>query len=197
MKRIFIILPIFALFLNLAAQSTNEDGIRIIGRNNTYDVGILNGDTVCVLQAVYCFPYKNKKEYEKYWKLVRNIKKVYPYAKLANYRLKQLNDNLSQISTERGRKAYVKVVEEQMKAEFKEDLMKLTISQGRILIKLIDRETGNTSYQLVKELRGTFTAFFWQGIARIFGNNLKDKYDANGDDKMIEDIIKRIDRGQI
>lgn len=190
---------IILLFLSnlLFSQNINDDGIAIIGHNKTYNIGLLNGDTVCVLEPVYCFAFKNKKEAEKYWKLVRNVKKVYPYAKLANYRLKQLNESLAKIPTERHRKAYVKTVETQMKAEFKEELMKMTISQGRILIKLIDRETGNTSYQLVKDLRGSFSAFFWQGIARIFGNNLKDKYDATGDDKMIEDIINRIDRGQI
>jgi hypothetical protein len=73
----------------------------------------------------------------------------------------------------------------------------LTVTQGRILIKLIDRETGNTSYSLVKELRGSLQAFFWQGLARLFGSNLKSEYDANGQDVQIEAIVQQIERGEL
>lgn len=91
----------------------------------------------------------------------------------------------------------MKQVEQELLVEFEDDLKQLTITQGRILIKLVDRETGSTSYELVKELRGTFSAFFWQTLARLFGSNLKSVYDPYGEDRLIEEIIFLIDRGQL
>jgi len=87
------------------------------------------------------------------------------------------------------------VVEENLKKEFTEDLKNLTITQGRILIKLIDRETGKSSYTLIKELRGSFSAFMWQSLASLFNSSLKVEYDAEGEDKPIEDAIRLIESG--
>lgn len=84
-----------------------------------------------------------------------------------------------------------------MKEKFEKDLKKLTFNQGTILIKLVDRETGTTSYNLVKELRGSFQAFFWQSLARLFGSTLKSEYDAEGDDAAIESIVRSIEKGEI
>ena len=85
------------------------------------------------------------------------------------------------------------MVESDLRAEYEEELMKLTVTQGKILIKLVDRETGNSSYNLVKELRNGLTAFFWQGLARLFGNDLKTEYDAIAFDKDIEQIVASIE----
>ena len=93
------------------------------------------------------------------------------------------------------RDKYIKESEKKLFDEFEKPLKHLTITQGRILIKLIDRETGNTSYQLIKTLKGNFSAFLWQGIARLFGSSLKSEYDAEGDDKAIEAIVNAIDAG--
>ncbi|MBK7854737.1 MAG: DUF4294 domain-containing protein [Bacteroidetes bacterium] len=87
--------------------------------------------------------------------------------------------------------------EDEMKARFDAELKKLTMTQGRILIKLIDRETGNTSYTLVKELRGNLSAFYWQGLAKLFGSNLKTEFDAQGEDAAIEQICRAIERGEL
>jgi hypothetical protein len=84
-----------------------------------------------------------------------------------------------------------------LRAQFENELVNLTITQGKILIKLVDRETGNTTYEVLKELKGGFSAFIFQGIARLFGSNLKSEYDAKEEDRMIEDIIVRIENGQI
>ena len=89
----------------------------------------------------------------------------------------------------------MKQVEKELLDEYEDDLKKLTITQGRILIKLVDRETGATSYELVKELRGSFSAFFWQAFARIFGSTLKAEYDPYGEDRLIEEIVLLIDNG--
>jgi hypothetical protein len=91
----------------------------------------------------------------------------------------------------------MKQAEEEIEAEYGQELRDLTISQGKILIKLIDRETGNSSYDLVADLRGEFRAVFYQAFARIFGYNLKIKYDPEGEDKDIELIVRMIENGQL
>jgi hypothetical protein len=97
--------------------------------------------------------------------------------------------------TEKERKEYLKNVEKDVFAQYEGDMRQMTITQGRLLIKLIDRETQNTSYTLIKDYRGKFAAVFWQGIARIFGTNLKEQYDPFGEDALIESIILEIDAG--
>ena len=101
------------------------------------------------------------------------------------------------LKTDKQKKEYIKQVEKEIRNEFEGDLRNLTITQGRILIKLIDRETGNTSYDLVKELRGAFPAIFWQTLARVFGSNLKSRFDAEGEDKLLNEIVVMIENGQL
>jgi len=133
------------------------------------------------------------KRYQNYSKLKKDVRIALPYAKLAAAKLNEIDANVSKYKTEKEKQAYIKAEEKILKEKFTNELTNLTINQGRILIKLIDRETGNTTYALVKELRGRFQAFFWQGIARIFGSNLKVEYDANKEDAAIEQIIKELE----
>ncbi|PKP34668.1 MAG: DUF4294 domain-containing protein [Bacteroidetes bacterium HGW-Bacteroidetes-17] len=162
---------------------------------------IVNGDTIPVVQLnevnVSAYRIVEKNEFRQMTRLIRNIKKVYPYAKIAGLKLKEYNDILLQTPDEKEQKKILKRAEQELKDEFGEDLKKLTFSQGKILIKLIDRETGNCSFDLVKELRGGFTAFFYQAFARIFGYNLKEKYDPKGEDSIIELIVMMIENGSI
>ncbi|MCF6185115.1 MAG: DUF4294 domain-containing protein [Bacteroidales bacterium] len=97
----------------------------------------------------------------------------------------------------RERRNYINEKEKELKKEFEGDIRNMTYSQGRILIKLVDRQTGNTTYQIVKHFKGGVSAFFWQGIARIFQTNLKYEYDPDGTDKWIEEIVVRIENGQL
>ncbi len=138
-----------------------------------------------------------KSDFRKYDRLVYNIKKVYPYARIVRKRLQKVNEEIMNITDEKERKRYLKGVEKQVFAEYEGDIKQLTISQGKILIKLIDRETRNTSFDLIREYRGKISAAFWQGIARIFGTNLKEEYDPYGDDILIEVIINEIDAGTL
>jgi hypothetical protein len=159
-----------------------------------------NGDTIpnARLPVVDVFAKasrKQKRDRANYDRLVYNVKKTLPYARIAASRIKEINEHLSTLKTEKEKDAYLKKAEKDMFAEFEAPLRKLTFSQGRILIKLIDRETGNTSYSLVKDYKGGMSAFFWQSVARIFGANLKDDYDEDGEDGMIEQIISQIDAG--
>jgi Domain of unknown function (DUF4294) len=142
-------------------------------------------------------PRKERREYRQYEKLVSNIKKVYPYALIVRAKLIEVNSELQNYPDERERKRYLRDVEKDVFAKYQNDIENMTISQGRLLIKLIDRETQNTSYVLIRDYRGKFSASFWQGIARIFGSNLKDEYDPYGEDALIEAIINEIDAGRL
>jgi hypothetical protein len=140
---------------------------------------------------------EKRSDLRKYDRLVFNIKRVYPYAVMVRVRLSQVNDELKNIKDEKQRKDYLKTVEKSVFAEYEDDIQSMTITQGRLLIKLIDRETLNTSFALIREYRGRLSASFWQGIARLFGTNLKEEYDAYGDDALIELIIREIDAGRL
>ncbi len=131
-----------------------------------------------------------------YLRLKRDVLRAYPYAKIASDKLISVNDTLSLIKRTRERKKYIKESEKRMKAEFEEELKRLTVNQGKILIKLVDRETGSTGYEIVKELRGPFEAMFWQTMAKMFGSTLKMEYDPNGEDKLIEGIVRSIESGE-
>ncbi|MCB0804535.1 MAG: DUF4294 domain-containing protein [Bacteroidales bacterium] len=130
-------------------------------------------------------------------KLVYNVKKVYPYAKLAGIKLNEYEDILKNAKNDAERREIMKEAEQQLRDEFEDDIKKLTFTQGIILIKLVDRETGNSSYVLIQELRGKFMAFFWQTFARLFGYNLKTEYDPEGEDRDIEEIVVMIENGEI
>lgn len=138
-----------------------------------------------------------RSEYRKYERLIYNIKRVYPYALMVRKQLDKVNEEMKNLKDEKSRKAYMREVEKDVFAEYEGDMRQMTMTQGRLLIKLIDRETQNTSYNLIKDYRGKFTAAFWQGIARIFGTNLKEEYDAYGEDALIELIIMEIDAGRL
>lgn len=163
--------------------------------------GIISGnDTIPLIELEEVRVYE-RQEFEYLYqkrrnrRLVRNVKIAYPYAKIAGERLLELDRRLAAIKGEKARKEIVDEAETVIMDEFEKEVRRLTITQGIILVKLIDRETGRTSYQVIRELKGRVTAFFWQGIARIFGNNLKAEYDPNGEDMLIEDIVRGIEAG--
>lgn len=163
---------------------------------------IIEGDTFIfsTLPTFHFFSpkvFKSKREEQQYTRLVRNVKRVYPYARIAGIKLREYNDLMMATSSEKERKAIMKRAEADLEAEFGKELKKLTFSQGVILLKLIDRETGQTGYDLVAELRGSFRAFFWQGLGRLFGYNLKMTYEPYGSDKEIEEIVLKIMFGQL
>ena len=190
---VFTILFFSFIASGLLAQST--DRIVVMAQ-------IIDDDTLIIIPLPeYCvnakLPRKLKAKFRAHSKLVYHVKKVYPYARLAGIKLNEYEDILMAAQSDKERRQLMKQAEDELKAEFEDDLKKLTFKQGLILIKLVDRETGNTSYKLVQELRGKFTAFFWQAFARLFGYNLKIEYDPLGEDKEIEDIVVMIENGQI
>lgn len=191
------------LFLVVSINLFSQDDIappetKIPLRVNAIVVGV---DTFAyvslpMVSVEAAMPFATKRKYAEWTRLKHNVKKAYPYAILASARLKQYEMVLEKLPNDDTRKAYMAVAEKQLQKEFGEELKKLTVSQGRILIKLIDRETGNTSYTLVKQLRGSFSAFMWQSLASLFGSSLKTEYDPEGEDRLIELAIKQIEAGQ-
>lgn len=161
---------------------------------------VIGGDTIpyIELKPVNFFApriFANRWQAQRYERLVYNVKKVYPYARLAGIKLREYNDELAAMKTESERRRAVRQIEKDIRAEFEADLMRLTRTQGMILIKLIDRETRFTSYDLLKDFRGMVSAVFWQSLGRIFGYNLKTNYDPYGEDSLIEEIVLMIEAG--
>jgi len=195
----FIIMSVLLALLTQFVPAQDTIRMTLVG----YPVSALvrDGDTILIsqLDEVVIKPRSRNatRDLRQYRKLIYNVKKVYPYAKLAGNKFGEVNANMQSLTTNRERREYIRQVEEEILKQYENDLKELTITQGRILIRLIDRETSQTSYEVVKDLRGAFQAAFWQAIARIFGSNLKTEYDAEGEDKMIEEIMVMIEKGQL
>lgn len=194
MTRIVCYIILFVILSPLAYGQSPRNLITVKAK-------ILNGDTIPVmdlpeLRIKGYKKYRSPSDQRRYDRLVRNVKKVYPYARLAGIKLREYDQMMVGLSEKEQKKLYKKA-EEDLKAQFGEELKKLTVTQGHILLKLVDRETGNPTYNIVKELRGTFVAFFWQNLSRLFGYNLKEKYDPHGRDSEIEFIVQQIEAGLI
>jgi hypothetical protein len=129
------------------------------------------------------------------WTRLRNAVYVtYPYARKAGQVINEINERLALIPNKDKKKQYIKTREKELKKEFTDPLTNLSIYQGKILMKLINRQTGNSCYDLISEYKGGFSAGFWQTVAFLFNSSLKQPYDAHGDDKVIEDIVQEVER---
>ncbi|TSA24403.1 MAG: DUF4294 domain-containing protein [Bacteroidetes bacterium] len=161
---------------------------------------IIDGDTVPFVEvkSIYVYPpyeFKSNRQRVRYSRLVYNIQKVYPYAKLAGENLEAFRKVMDTIATDKERRQYARQAEQELEDRFGDEIRDLTFSQGKILIKLIYRQTGNSSFEIVRELRGKFSAFIWQTLASLFGYDLKTGYDPEGEDRQIEEIILLINQG--
>jgi hypothetical protein len=190
---IIVLFVINSLSSGLMAQVTGE--IVVPAR-------IINGDTMPLFSlpevTVFSFrPFKTAKDEQNVKRLVNNVKKVYPYAKLAAAKLKYYDQLAQNASSDKERDRITKRAEEDLKTQFEADIESMTRTQGKLLIKLIDRETGKSSYEIIKLSRGGFRAIFWQSMSSVFGLNLKERYEKEGDDATIEMIINLIDKGAI
>jgi ribosomal protein S17E len=190
-----ISLPV-TLFILCTAAATGQER-----DSSRFGIGIVTGQDTIIernIKEVWVYPARQFKSarYEKqYWRLVQRIKKVLPYAKTANQLLRKYEPEYLTLKTDRDKRKLIKRVEDELMAQYKEEFKKMSITDGKVLIKLIDRETGRTSFTLIREFRGAFIATFWQGIARLFGNNLKDEFDPYGEDLLIDEIATMIEIG--
>ncbi|MFO7791112.1 MAG: DUF4294 domain-containing protein [Bacteroidales bacterium] len=198
MKTVFVVI---ALCLGLVVQSHSQ-------QKTVYEPPEVNLDSLFVHSEqhvmmgpeVLVFPEMNKKSrsgQRKFDRLTRYFLKVYPYAKLINETIDDIESDLDKFQDDRLKKQYIRYREKQLREKYGKDIRKLTISQGLLLIKLIDRETGDTSYEILQEFKGGFLAGMYQGVARLFGHDLKKGYDPKGEDKEIEILVKLYENGQL
>ncbi len=197
-KYIILFVCLSSFFVEMYAQEESNDGYLVPAIVDE------NGDTLpnLLLPQVYVYPvlvFKDKKQEKFYWKTVRDVKKTLPYAKLVSKMLKEIDKDLAALPNDRERKKYMEAKEEELLATYKPILKRFTLSQGKMMIRLVDRECNKTSYQLIKQFRGGFRAVFWQGFAKMLGANLKVSYDANTneEDRIVERVINLVEAGQL
>ena len=203
---------VFALFLLLSFQTKAQSNLKdstlkkdtIQKQDSTQKrdryvvrigVEIVDGDTMSMYlinQFVKSKETITQEEKDNYAKLVRYVKKALHYAKLAAFRLQMMEDNLNLLTTEKARKKYIKESEKAVKKQFMDDLKNFYVEEGKILLKLIHRETGKTTWDILKNYRGTFETLFWQAMAKTYDANMKVTYDPVID-YQIEEIIKSLE----
>lgn len=194
-KYTFII--ICSLFI-FTANSSAQEAAQMVKRVYVVD----GNDTIPMfsLRPVHIFPpykFKNKKERQEYTKLVRDVKKTYPYAKMVAASIIETYEYMETLPDEKARQKHLEEVQKYMMDRYKPEMKKMTKSQGKILIKLIDRECNTSSYNIVKSLLGDLKAGLYNVFAGMFGNSLKAKYDPEGKDREIENIVLQIEDGTV
>ena len=194
LKSILLILIFFVVISELQAQQADTSEMMM---------GIIVGDDTIIhrnIDEVKVMPkrkFKNKRHYRRYSRYVAKVKKVYPLAVKARELLEEYEPQYIALEDNRDKRKLMKQVEKELLAEHMDELKKWSISDGRILLKLIDRETERTPYALIKDFRGGVSAVFWQGIARLFKNDLKSEYDPIEEDRILEEIVVMIEAGYL
>jgi hypothetical protein len=203
MRRIpFLFIPCLLICFNGFAQTQERPQIKIRIPEGYVAGYVEGGDTVAIVQLpdVYVFPelkFKNEKERQQYNKLVRDVKRTLPYAKLVYATLIETYEYIETLPDDRSREAHLKRMEKELFKEYKPELKKLTLSQGKLLIKLIDRECNQSSYHLVSAYLGRLRAGFWNMFAGLLGASLKSEYDPKGKDALTERVVLLVERGAI
>ena len=188
-----------AMLLTLASQKAMAQWRS--GPNDTLTVPtiVVGGDTMTYREYEMVFVFgemsEEQKEAFRKWTRLRNAVYVtYPYAKKAGYVFNEINAQLSRIPDKKKRAAYLKEMESTLRRDFTTPLTNLSVYQGKVLMKIINRETNNTCYEIIKEYKGSFSARFWQTVAWIFGSSLKQDYDPRGEDADMESIVQEVAR---
>ena len=156
---------------------------------------VVAGDTIPHVRIRPVWVFARGADLRRYRKLVAAVKKVYPVAKIARARMTEMEAELQRLPTKKAQKAYIRGVYRQIKEEYTPVVRHMTRTQGKVLLKLIDRETDYTAYEVLREFRGGFVAGFWQTLSRVFGLDLKSEYDAEGDDRLLEQIVRYYEAG--
>ena len=174
------------------------------GQDKRVHIGYIieNGDTIYVdkIKPAYIFnrpdSWRQSREWRRYYRTVYNFAKTYPYALKACEIMKDADSTIANSNFTRWEKEkYIKSYEKRLFKEFEKPLKKLSINQGKMLLKLIDREAGISSYQAIRNYKGGAAAGFWQGVAKLFGSDLKKKYDKEGEDRMLEELVQMYNEG--
>ena len=200
MKKRFNILAGVLLLSLIVIQSNAQDNKSAGGY--LVPVCIYKGDTIpsITLPDVYIFKplkFRNDKERKEYYRLVYNVKKTFPISQEINRTIIETYEYLQTLPNEKIRQKHIKRVEKGLKEQYTARMKKLSFAQGKLLIKLVDRQSNQTSYELVKAFMGPFKAGLYQTFAGLFGASLKKQYDPEGDDRMIERIVLQVQNGQL
>lgn len=181
-----------------AAPAVDSTGRRLVYLHYK----IIDGDTVYVetLRPSRCYsrlPKQKSKEWRKYYRLVHNFARTYPYALASKRILLSVDSTMVAEGMKKGKKdKYVNQVQKELFKVFEEPMRSMTVTQGALLMKLIDREVGKTSFKIIKDYKNGIAAGFWQGIAKMFGSDMKKPYDPEGDDKQTEELVKLWEAGE-
>ena len=190
MYKTFIIL-LLSLFINTFAKAQSIVPSIVIGRDKLTHVTL---DEVNVF-AKRINARKYARQQKRNHRLVHNVRKALPYAKIAAAKINEIEALLAQAHSKREKERIIKEEYKQLMKTFKKPLMSLTVTQGKILVRLIYRETNNSSFHHIKEYKGSVNAYFWQSLALLFGNNLKADYEPEGRDKEREEVVRQIEKG--
>ena len=174
-----------------------------LSNGDVVEMIIIDGDTsymynMSTFNVVDLRPYGDKVKDKQFRRIRYHVKKVYPYALIASEKLEYYNTELLKVKSKKRRKKLLKKREKELKEEFTDVIKKMSKTSGRVLVKLIDRETGESSYDIIKEMRGGFKAFVYQGVGKLYGADLKVRYDPkeNEEDEMIERVVQMINAGK-
>lgn len=196
------VLLISALLLLATGTICRSQAVRRITGTPMYYTVEENGDTVFhdTLDPVWIFPRgkrMNSADWRRYYRLVQNFNKVYPYALVGRKMMAQVDSTLAaDVSRRSERNRYISDVERELFDIFEKDLRSMTINQGLLMMKLVDRECGMSAYSIIRTYENSFAANFWQLVAKIFSQDLKSRYDPTGADKRTEELCKIWDSGQ-
>ena len=193
MKKYLLIGLVLAMSMNMFAAKQYMDSCML---------RIQDGDTMYLafLHEVWVYPpmkFKNKKQEKFYWRTVRDVKKCLPYAKMITADMAYADAELAKLPDDKSRKKWWRSFERQLYKKYEKDFRGMYASQGMMLMKLMDRETDRTSYELIKQYKGKAAANFWQFVAKLFKNDLKEEYDASDKDRITERVINLVEAGQL
>lgn len=207
---------IFILFLSLGSEMASAQVIPDIDNvpddemppATNMEIKVMNsrvffhGDSIpaIIFPTFYKYPpmiFKNDKERDRYNRLVANVKRLLPLAKLAKYTVIETYDYLQTLPTKKEKAEHIKLVEDGLKKQYAPTLKRLSRSQGRLLVKLIDRECGQTGYNIAQAFIGSFKANIYQAMAFCFGNSLTKRYEPEGDDRYTERVVRLVESGQL
>ena len=153
------------------------------------------GDTIPLVHILPIRKYARKPDMRRYQRLIRQVKKCYPLAKQARIEMEKMERQLLAVKDKKEQEKLAKELQKQLIKQYTPVILKMTISEGKMLLKLIDRETEYTAFQIIKDFRGGFVAGFWQMFAKMFGNNLKLEYEPETNDKVLEQIVTYYEMG--
>ena len=193
MKKHWLFIVYFGLSVYAYGDEYVVDSVRLqVNSNDTF--------YLARMQDIWVYPqmvFTSKKQERFYWKTVRDVKKTLPFAKELAIEMRVADQQLAMLPDDKARRKWWKQHEKYLFQKYENDFRRMTASQGQMLMKLMDRESDKTSYEIIKHYRGKASANFWQFVAKLFKNDLKEEYDANDKDRIVERVINLVEAGQL